>query len=49
MKFKLFKKKYKPENKVNPESVRREMCLRAVEAGVCPRACEICAWGIFHK
>lgn len=22
-----------------------EMCQRAVSSGVCPNACEICAWG----
>lgn len=24
---------------------KSEMCRRAVSSGVCPNACEICAWG----
>lgn len=24
---------------------KSEMCRNAVESGVCPHACEICAWG----
>ena len=24
---------------------KKEMCKRAVDSGVCPRACDRCAWG----
>lgn len=24
--------------------IKREMCKRALQSGVCPHACDICAW-----
>lgn len=28
---------------------KSEMCKRAVDSGVCPKSCEICAWNIETK
>lgn len=30
--------------KENSDEVKRKMCERAVQSGVCPHACDICAW-----
>lgn len=27
---------------------RAEMCRKAVDSGVCPNACEICAWNVMR-
>lgn len=35
----------KEENKLN---AIKEMCKRSIESGVCPHACEICAWNILQ-
>ena len=26
--------------------LKREMCSRSIQSGVCPKACEICAWNV---
>lgn len=28
----------------NSDEIKREMCRKAVQGGVCPHACDICAW-----
>lgn len=28
----------------NMDEIKREMCRKAVQSGVCPHTCEICAW-----
>lgn len=33
------------ENKTN---VIKEMCKKSIQSGVCPHACEICAWNILQ-
>lgn len=38
----LFTSKRKQEE--NSDKAKREMCARAIKGGVCPKACEICAW-----
>ena len=30
--------------KENSDEAKREMCKRAVQSGVCPHNCDICAW-----
>lgn len=27
----------------------RNMCNRAVQSGVCPKSCDICAWGMMLR
>ena len=41
-----FKSLFVNEKKVkeNSDEIKREMCKRAVQSGVCPHACDICAW-----
>lgn len=34
--------------KENSDEVKREMCKRAVQSGVCPHNCDICAWNILN-
>lgn len=34
--------------KENDIKSKQEMCLRAVASGVCPNACEICAWNTYQ-
>lgn len=38
----LFNSKKKIQE--NSDEIKREMCRKAVQGGVCPRACDICAW-----
>lgn len=28
----------------NSDKIKREMCKRSLQSGVCPHACDICAW-----
>ena len=28
----------------NSDEIKREMCKKAVQGGVCPHTCDICAW-----
>lgn len=28
----------------NSDEIKREMCRKAVQSGVCPHTCDICAW-----
>ena len=28
----------------NDDEIKREMCRKAVQSGVCPHTCDICAW-----
>ena len=34
--------------KENSDEVKRKMCERAVQGGVCPHTCDICAWNILN-
>lgn len=34
----------KEKERENSDEVKREMCKRALQSGVCPHACDICAW-----
>ena len=34
--------------KENSDEAKREMCKRAVQSGVCPHACDICAWNTLN-
>ena len=33
----------KKDNQENSDEIKREMCREAVQGGVCPHACDICA------
>lgn len=39
----------KEKRAAQDEQMKREMCHKAIDSGVCPKACEICAWDTFHK
>lgn len=41
-------KKVKKENKKNILKIITEMCMKSIQCGVCPHACEICAWNILR-
>lgn len=34
----------KEEAKENSDEIKREMCKRALQSGVCPYDCDRCAW-----
>ena len=34
----------KEKERENSDEIKREMCSRALQSGVCPHACDICAW-----
>lgn len=34
--------------KENSDEVKRKMCERALHSGVCPHACDICAWNTLN-
>ena len=34
--------------KENSDEAKREMCKRAVQSGVCPHNCDICAWNTLN-
>ena len=36
--------KEKKSVKENSDEVKREMCKRALQSGVCPHDCDRCAW-----
>ena len=42
----LFISKEKAEK--NSNETKREMCKRAVQSGVCPHTCDICAWNTLN-
>ena len=44
--IKSFLNKFKNKNKVKQKSNwnKKEMCKKSIQSGVCPRACEDCAW-----
>ena len=44
--FSCFKKKDPVEEKKKSDEAKREMCRKAIQSGVCPHACEICAWDV---
>lgn len=44
--FSRFRKTNEAEQKKNSDEAKREMCSRAIQSGVCPKACEICAWHV---
>lgn len=45
--YRTFTPKAKQEAQSN--ELKRRMCKSCIESGVCPKACEICAWDTFHK
>ena len=36
----------KEKAKENSDELKREMCKKAVQSGVCPHDCDGCAWNI---
>lgn len=45
--FSRFNKKNDTEGKKRQsDEAKREMCRKAINGGVCPQACEICAWNV---
>ncbi len=34
--------------KENSDKAKKEMCKRAVQSGVCPHNCDICAWNTLN-
>ena len=46
IKKKISKKNRKKEE--NKLKVLDEMCKRSIASGVCPHACDICAWNILR-
>lgn len=34
--------------KENSNKAKRQMCERAVQSGVCPHTCDICAWNTLN-
>lgn len=34
--------------KENSDKLKREMCERAMQSGVCPHMCDICAWNTLN-
>ena len=42
----LFINKEKAEE--NSDEAKRKMCKRAVQSGVCPHTCDICAWNTLN-
>nr|DAM01943.1 MAG TPA: hypothetical protein [Caudoviricetes sp.] len=44
----LFCKRTEEEKEKKSDEAKAEMCRRAVAAGVCPKACERCAWNTFR-
>lgn len=42
--LKIFKRN-ETEREVSNE-IKREMCRKAIQSGVCPRSCETCAWNV---
>lgn len=34
--------------KENSDEIKRVMCMRAVQSGVCPHTCDICAWNTLN-
>lgn len=36
------------ENKENRVKTITEMCMKSIQSGVCPHACDICAWNILR-
>lgn len=34
--------------KENSDEAKRKMCARAVQSGVCPHTCDICAWNTLN-
>ena len=44
--LRIFKKRNPEEEKRISDEMKREMCERAVNAGVCPNDCSVCAWSL---
>ena len=42
----LFSSKKKIQE--NSDEIKREMCRKAVQGGVCPHTCDICAWNTLN-
>ncbi len=38
----------KEKAKENSDEAKRKMCERAVQSGVCPHTCDICAWNTLN-
>ena len=34
----------KEKERENSDEIKLEICKRALQSGVCPHACDICAW-----
>lgn len=34
--------------KENSDNAKRKMCKRAVQSGICPHICDICAWNTLN-
>ena len=32
------------KEKENSDAIKKEMCKKALESGICPHTCDICAW-----
>lgn len=41
---KLFKRKGARKESEEIKQSKAEMCRKSIQSGVCPNACEICAW-----
>lgn len=39
-----FKKNDEKEEQENSDKMKRDMCWKAIQSGVCPHVCEKCAW-----
>lgn len=42
----LFIKRHKETEKRMSDDMKREMCMRAIQSGVCPHTCGCCAWNV---
>lgn len=38
----------KKKAKDNSDEIKKQMCARAVQSGVCPQNCDICAWNVLN-
>ena len=38
----------KEKAKENSDEAKRQMCEKAVQSGVCPHTCDICAWNTLN-
>ena len=45
---KIKSRKKKTEKGENWLNTKKEMCKKSIQSGVCPHACDICAWNTFE-